>query len=175
MLCEGSSMRSINRVADVSINTVYNCRPSVPPGSMTRLARGCDQARPVRGDARWRRPFRGSRRRFTMPVPTRSWSRTGPAWSHVVKRRPLDVPPFRAEKRRCHKLNWPTHRETRDRSQIRLRTASPAAYMTLADHRARPVLCNSCVIRRRKPENGMDGSGSGGMAYKVEFLGGTAF
>src|SRR6516162_6007812 len=32
-------------------------------------------------------------------------------------------------------------------------------------------LCNSCVIRRRKPENDMDGSGYGGIAYEVEILG----
>jgi hypothetical protein len=35
-------------------------------------------------------------------------------------------------------------------------------------------LCNSRVIRRRKRENDMDGSGYGGIAYDVEILGRTA-
>jgi hypothetical protein len=51
------------------------------------------------------------------------------------------------------------------RADKRLRTISRTAYMTLADNRAlgrflcNSVLCNSCVIRHRKPENGKDGSG----------------
>jgi hypothetical protein len=44
--------------------------------------------------------------------------------------------------------------------------------MTLADHRA---LGRFLVIRRRKPENGMDGPGLGGVAYRLEILGRTAF
>jgi hypothetical protein len=36
------------------------------------------------------------------------------------------------------------------------------------------LLCNSCVIRHRRAENGWDGSGSVGIAYRIEKIGRTA-